>query len=114
MASRISNSVSELINDKLEQYKELLDENNILYNQLRDAIRTNPQCINMELISRVDDVLEDVVNMGVNCKLILNSIRNNTILNMSDREEDRIIRNNQLKQLLPILFLLSLNRNQIN
>jgi hypothetical protein len=111
MTSRISNTVSELINDKLEQYKELLDENNILYSNLQEAIRNNPQCINMELISKVDDVLEDVASIGVNCKIILNSIRNNTLLNMSDREEDRIIRNNKLKQLLPLLFLLSINRN---
>lgn len=111
MASRISNTVSELINDKLEQYKQLLDENNILYSNLQESILNNPQCINMELISKVDDVLEDVANIGVNCKLILNSIRNNTILNMSDREEDRITRHNKLKQLLPLLFLLSINRN---
>jgi hypothetical protein len=111
MTSRISNTVSELINDKLEQYKQLLDENNILYSNLQEAIINNPQCINMELISKVDDVLEDVANIGVNCKLILNSIRNNTVLNMSDREEDRTIRHNQLKQLLPLLFLLSINRN---
>lgn len=109
MTSRISNTVSELINDKLEQYKEILDTNNMLYTSLQEAIRTNPQCINMELISKVDDVLEDVVNMGINCKLILNSIRDNTLLNMSDRENDRIIRNNQLKQLLPLLFLISFN-----
>jgi hypothetical protein len=107
MASRISNTVLELINDKLEQYKELLAENTLLYNQLKDTINTNPNCINMELVSRIDDILEDIVTMGVNCRLVLNSIVNNTTLSISERETDRTIRNNQIQQMLPILFLLS-------
>jgi hypothetical protein len=109
MSNRISNTITELINDKLEQYRQLLDENNMLYNQLVETMNNTPQSINMELISRVDDVLEDIANMGVNCKLILSSIRNNTSLNMSEREEDRTFRYNQIRQLLPLLFLFSLN-----
>jgi hypothetical protein len=107
MASRISNTVSELINDKLEQYKEILNENTLLYNQMKDIINSNPNSINMELVSRIDDILEDIVTMGVNCKLVLNSIINDTGMTLSDRESDRTIRNNQLRQLLPILFLMS-------
>lgn len=107
MASRISNTVVELINDKLEQYKEILNENTLLYNQLKDSINQSPNCINMELVSRIDDILEDIVTMGVNCKLVLNSIITQSTLTISDREADRTIRNNQIRQLLPILFLLS-------
>lgn len=107
MASRISNTVLDLINDKLDQYKEILDENTVLYNQLKDSINSNSNCINMELVSRLDDILEDIVTMGVNCKLVLNSIITQNTLTISDRETDRTIRNNQIRQLLPILFLLS-------
>ena len=107
MTTRISNTVLELINDKLDQYKEILDENIILYKQLKDNINNNPNCINMELVSRLDDIQEDIVTMGVNCRLVLNSIINQSALTMSDREADRTIRNNQIKQLLPVLFLLS-------
>lgn len=107
MTTRISNTVLELINDKLDQYKEILDENVILYKQLKDNINNNPNCINMELVSRLDDIQEDIVTMGVNCRLVLNSIINQSALTMSDREADRTIRNNQIKQLLPVLFLLS-------
>jgi hypothetical protein len=45
MASRISNTVLELINDKLEEYKEILNENTLLYNQLKECITSSPQCI---------------------------------------------------------------------
>ena len=107
MTTRISNTVLELINDKLDQYKEILDENVILYKQLKDNINNNPNCINMELVSRLDDIQEDIVTMGVNCRLVLNSIISQSALTMSDREADRTIRNNQIKQLLPVLFLLS-------
>jgi hypothetical protein len=111
MASRISNTVLELINDKLEQYKDILTENTQLYDQLKDSINNNPNSINMELVSRIDDILEDIVTMGVNCRLVLNSIVNNTTLSISDRENQRSIRNQQIQQLLPILFLLSQYRN---
>jgi hypothetical protein len=107
MASRISNTVLELINDKLEEYKEILNENTLLYNQLKDSINNTPNCINMELVSRIDDILEDIVTMGVNCKLVINSIISNTTLTISDREVDRNNRYRQLRDLLPILFLLS-------
>jgi hypothetical protein len=107
MASRISNTVLELINDKLEEYKEILEENILLYDQLKDSINGTPQCINMELVSRLDDILEDIVTMGVNCKLVLSSIMTQSTLTISDRETDRTIRNNQIRQLLPILFLMS-------
>ena len=107
MASRISNTVLELVNDKLDQYKEILDENAQLYNQMKEEINSNPNCINMELVSRLDDILEDIVTMGVNCKLVINSIRTQSTLTISDRETDRSIRHNQLRQLLPLLFLLS-------
>jgi predicted metallo-beta-lactamase superfamily hydrolase len=107
MTTRISNTVLELVNDKLDQYKEILDENVILYKHLKDNINNNPNCINMELVSRLDDIQEDIVTMGVNCRLVLNSIINQSALTMSDREADRTIRNNQIKQLLPVLFLLS-------
>jgi hypothetical protein len=107
MASRISNTVLELINDKLEEYKEILEENTLLYDQLKDSINGTPQCINMELVSRLDDILEDIVTMGVNCKLVLSSIMTQSTLTISDRETDRTIRNNQIRQLLPILFLMS-------
>lgn len=107
MASRISNTVLELVNDKLDQYKDILEENTILYSQLKDSINQNPACINMELVSRIDDILEDIVTMGVNCKLVLNSIVTQSTLTISDRETDRTIRNNQIRQLLPILFLMS-------
>ena len=107
MTSSISNTVLELINDKLEEYKEILNENTLLYNQLKECITSSPQCINMELVSRLDDILEDIVTMGVNCKLVLNSIMTQSTLTISDRETDRTIRNNQIRQLLPILFLMS-------
>jgi hypothetical protein len=107
MTSSISNTVLEVINDKLEEYKEILNENTLLYNQLKECITSSPQCINMELVSRLDDILEDIVTMGVNCRLVLNNIRNNTTLTISERETDRSIRNNQIQQLLPLLFLLS-------
>jgi len=107
MNSSISNTVLELINDKLEEYKDILNENTLLYNQLKECINTNPQCINMELVSRLDDIIEDIVTMGVNCKLILNSIRSNSALTISDREQDRTIRYNKLRELLPILFFMS-------
>jgi hypothetical protein len=107
MSSRISNTVLELINEKLEEYKEILEENTLLYDRLKDSINGTPQCINMELVSRLDDILEDIVTMGVNCKLVLNSIMTQSTLTISDRETDRTIRNNQIRQLLPILFLMS-------
>ena len=107
MTSSISNTVLEVINDKLEEYKEILNENTLLYNQLKECITTSPQCINMELVSRLDDILEDIVTMGINCKLILNSIGSNSALTISDREQDRTIRYNKLRELLPILFFMS-------
>lgn len=68
--------------------------------------------VSNQLISRVDDILEDVVKTNVTCKLIIQSIQQETPISLSSRDSERIERTTQWNQfirennLIPLLFLL--------
>jgi hypothetical protein len=109
--NRITDQLYGILNDKLDNYRETMEENILLYNSLLETIKnktdTNTITITSELISRIDDVLEDIVTTNVNCKIIIQTLNNNVQLTSSNREVDRLERYRQLQQFIPFLFLLS-------
>ena len=91
-----------------------------LFDKLLDVVKTKSKNrslhIDQQLISRIDDILEDVVTINVTSKLILESINQHTQLSMSTRETDRLNRNMDWDRLikennlLPFMFLIFSNQ----
>jgi len=103
---RISDKIYEILYDKLDSYKETLDENKELFNTLSDLVNDKSHNINIELISKVDDVLEDIVTTNVNLKIIIEAMKKDVSLTISQRESDRTLRHQYIKTLLPLMLLL--------
>jgi hypothetical protein len=103
---RISDKIYEMLYNKLDSYKETIDENKELFNTLTELINDKTHNINTELISKVDDVLEDIVTTNVNLKIIIQAMQQDITLSISQRERDRNIRHEYIKTLLPLMLLL--------
>jgi len=118
-ATDLSDQIYQLFHQKLEDHTETMNENKILYDRLckivSEQITNRSLTVNHELISRVDDIVEDAVHMNVTMKLILYSLERNTPISLSNREihrsahqqqVDRFIRENNL---LAAMYLLMTN-----
>lgn len=103
---RISDRIYEMLYNKLDNYKETMDENKELFNTLTELVNNKSHTINTELISKVDDVLEDIVTTNVNLKIIIAAMKQDITLSISQRETDRNIRYEYIKTLLPLMLLL--------
>jgi Zn-dependent oligopeptidase len=106
---RISDRIYEMLYNKLDSYKETIDENKELFNTLTELVNDKSHTINRELISKVDDVLEDIVTTNVTLKIIIGAMKQDITLSMSQRETDRNIRYEYIKTLLPLMLLLHNN-----
>jgi Zn-dependent oligopeptidase len=103
---RMCDKIYEMLYNKLDSYKETIDENNELFNTLTELVNDKTHSINTELISKVDDVLEDIVTTNVNLKIIIGAMKQDITLSISQREADRNIRYQYIKRLLPLMLLL--------
>lgn len=103
--------------EKLDDYKEIIKENNNLYHNIVGIIekKTNPNnqqdtClqINKALLSKVDDILEDFATVNLNMKLLRYFIQNNIPISISERENERDerIKNISTNNMLPPLFIM--------
>ncbi len=115
----ISEQLRKVLLEKLNDYKETIVENSDLYFKLVKLIESktsnNQLEINSALISRLDDITEDLVTANFNMKLMKHCINNNLTISLSERENEREqrIRNIRRNNLLPMLFLLyNLTENQ--
>jgi len=101
-ATDLTSQMYELFNQKLENQLETMDENKILYQRLLDTVyqqsADNILSINHPLITRIDDILDDMVRMNVTMKLVLHSLERNTPLTTSSREPERTLHNEQIDQ----------------
>lgn len=120
-ATDLSDQIYQLFHRKLEDHTETMNENKLLYDRLcklvSEQISARSLTVNHELISRIDDIVEDAVHMNVTMKLILYSLERNTPISLSNREPqrsahqqqvDRFIRENNL---LAAMYLLMTNPN---
>lgn len=114
----MTSTLSEIFLEKLNDYKETVVENADLYFKLSKIIQTrtnnNNLEINLGLISRLDDIYEDIVTTNVNLKILKNLIQSNLEITSSTREEERrnrIISLRRNNQITPFWFLLSLLSN---
>ena len=100
----LTSQMYELFNQKLENQLETMDENKILYQKLLDTVYQqsvdNILSINHPLITRIDDILDDMVRMNVNMKLVLHSLERDTPLTTSNREPERTLHNERIDQYL--------------
>lgn len=100
----LTSQMYELFNQKLENQLETMDENKILYQKLLDTVyqqsADNILSINHPLITRIDDILDDMVRMNVNMKLVLHSLERDTPLTTSNREPERTLHNERIDQYL--------------
>lgn len=103
-ATDLTSQMYELFNQKLENQLETMDENKILYQKLLDTVYQqsvdNILSINHPLITRIDDILDDMVRMNVNMKLVLHSLERDTPLTTSTREPERTLGNERIDQYL--------------
>jgi hypothetical protein len=101
-ATDLTSQMYELFNQKLENQLETMDENKILYQRLLDTVyqqsSDNILSINHPLITRIDDILDDMVRMNVTMKLVLHSLERNTPLTTSTREPERTLHNERIDQ----------------
>ena len=106
------NEIKKLLMDKLDSYKDILVENTDLYFKLvkliDGKIKNNQLEINMGLVSKLDDIIEDIATMNFNMKILKQLIINNSTIAVSDRESNREERTNLLRNSnnLPLLFLM--------
>ena len=100
----LTSQIYQLFNEKLENQLETMDENKILYQKLLDTVyqqsADNILSINHPLITRIDDILDDMVRMNVNMKLVLHSLERDTPLTTSNREPERTLHNERIDQYL--------------
>jgi len=101
-ATDLTSQMYELFNQKLENQLETMEENKILYQRLLDTVyqqsADNILSINHPLITRIDDILDDMVRMNVTMKLVLHSLERDTPLTTSTREPERTLHNERIDQ----------------
>ncbi len=111
----ISEEVRKTLLDKLEGYKDIIVENADLYFKLVKLIekktipgQSNNLEINTALISKLDDITEDLVTANFNMKVLKYFINNNLPIHMSERESERNERLQNIRQnnTLPLMFLM--------
>lgn len=115
----ITGQVYDLLINKIEDYTQTMEENKIIFSKLLDIIKEKANDrslqVNTELISRVDDVLDDAINVNTTIKLLIQSIHQNKSINLSNREPERTVHNQEWNKfikdnnLLPIMYLLYSN-----
>ena len=115
----ITSQVYDLLINKIEDYTQTMEENKIIFSKLLDIIKEKANDrslqVNTELISRVDDVLDDAINVNTTIKLLIQSIHQNKSINLSTREPERTVHNQEWNKfikdnnLLPIMYLLYCN-----
>ena len=122
----LTSQIYDLLISKIEDYQDTVEENKKLFDRLLQTIKTKSQDrsleVNKELVSRIEDVLEDSVTMNVTTKLILESVAQQTNLTLSTRESERTVRHREWDRvirennLLPVMFLLYYNliQNQVD
>lgn len=119
----LTQQIYNLLIDKIEDYKDTIEENKLLFEKLLELVKNKSSDHSLEvsnqLISRVDDILEDIVNTNVTCKLIIQTIQQQTPITLSSRDSERTERITQWNQfirennLIPLLFLLYTQNNPI-
>jgi len=118
----LTQQIYDLLISKIEDYQDTVQENNVLFSKLLNIVKNKSSEKSLEvtnqLISRVDDLTEDIVNTNVTCKLLIETLSENTSITLSRREPERTQRIEQWNQfirennLIPLLFLFY--TNQIN
>ena len=116
----LTQQVYDLLTSKIEDYQDSVRENNILFDKLLHLVKTKSQDKSLEvtnqLISRVDDLTEDIVHTNVTCKLLIETLNENAPITLSSREPERTQRIEQWNQfirennLIPLLFLYYANQ----
>ena len=103
-ATDLTSQLYDLFNQKIENQLETMDENKILYQRLLDTVYQQSNdgtlIVNHPLITRIDDILDDMVRMNVTMKLVLHSLERNTPLTLSTREPERTLYNERIDQYL--------------
>lgn len=116
----LTQKIYDLLISKIDDYKDTVRENNILFDKLLNLVKSKSQEQSLEvtnqLISRVDDLTEDVLNTNVTCKLLIETLNENAPITLSSREPERTQRIEQWNQfirennLIPLLFLYYANQ----
>jgi len=116
----LTQKIYDLLISKIDDYKDTVRENNILFDKLLNLVKSKSQEESLEvtnqLISRVDDLTEDVLNTNVTCKLLIETLNENAPITLSSREPERTQRIEQWNQfirennLIPLLFLYYANQ----
>ncbi len=116
----LSQRIRQLLDEKINNYKDIVVENTDLYFKLSKLIKTKTENgsleISMALLSRLDDIIEDIVTSNIEMKSLQYAINNNLQITMSVREDERNQRNQSIQRnnLLPLLFLLLTNVDNQN
>lgn len=91
--------------ERLQMYRDVMVENNDLLDELMVRLPGCRRRIDMALLSRLDDIMEDIVTLNADTKNVLNGLGlapNN--LTLSERDPQRNAFNRQIKAFLPLLF----------
>jgi hypothetical protein len=121
----LTQQIYDLLISKIEDYQDTVRENNIIFEKLLNLVKLKTEDHSLEvtnqLISRVDDLTEDILNTNVTCKLLIETLNDNKPITLSTREPERTQRIEQWNQLIrennliPLLFLFYTNQtNQIS
>ncbi len=112
----LTQQIYNLLINKIEDYTNTIEENKRLFEQLLQLVKNKSSDrsleVTSELISRIDDILEDTVDINVTCKLLIQTIQQQVPITLSNRESERTERIAQWNQfirennLIPLLFLL--------
>lgn len=95
--------VKSILLERLETYREMMAENKELLDQV--IAHTNTATINMALLSRLDDIIEDIATLNTDTKSLLHGLEGGGEgLTLSVREPERIAFQHRLKMILPWLF----------
>ncbi len=90
--------------ERLEMYQDMMVENKALFDQL--LVQMSADTIDLDidraLLSRLDDITEDIVTLNVDIKNVLPA--SSLSLSLSPREPERNAFYRQLKTFLPMLF----------
>jgi hypothetical protein len=94
--------IKSILLERLETYREMMVENKDLLDQL--IAHTNTATIDMALLSRLDDIMEDIATLNTDTKSLLHGLSSLEGLTLSVREPERIAFRHRLKMILPWLF----------
>jgi hypothetical protein len=94
--------VQSKILERLQMYQDVMVENKNLLDELLVRL---PRCrrIDMALLSRLDDIMEDIMTLNADTKNVLNGLEEDN-LTLSARDPERNAFNRQIKTFLPLLF----------